>query len=87
MDLKLAKSAINSVDLPDWVKDWRIAEKLDSDDEPMLQVWLEVDRVLNQDDETIYPELEAAIDRIRRAVWSTGISEWVHVVLTNPVQG
>lgn len=87
MDLELAENAIKSVDLPDWVKAWRTDEKLDSDDEPMLQVWLEVDRILDVEDEAIYTELEEAIDKIRRAVWDAGISEWVHVVLTNPVQG
>ena len=85
MSLDRITSAIRQLEHPKWVNSWRVEEVLDSDDEPMLQVWLEVDDSL--DVQAIYDELGRFTDAIRRQVQDAGVTDWVHVTLTNPIKG
>ena len=85
VDLKAAKTAVGRIALPNWAHGWSLSEDLDGEGEPLLRVWLEVDREL--DVKVVYDELDELTDRIRAAIREAGITEWVQVTLTNPVTG
>ena len=86
MDLTKVKNVIERVRLPDWVKGWRVTEDLDSDNEPMLRVWIQMDRefdegVLN----ARFDETQRVQDAIRQGLREAGIDEWTIVVWESAV--
>lgn len=88
MDHEAVTEAISKVNLPAWVKGWRVSEDLDADNEPMLRVWFQVEpdieamRTGNREAAMRqYHETQRAQDDIRKALRDAGIDEWMIVVL------